>query len=284
MTTKELIKSRLGYIKRGIRGYIQNKFEKTLPIPSSLQPFSIGKSVKNQEIECYQIGKGPLRLLYAFCIHGNEVGTVKLAHHFLKWAQDHANPLNHYSLYIIPCLNPDGFQQARKNPEYFKGGKKGRFNANNVDLNRNFNTPSFKQKSGWSFGKNYSEKENVYCGEQGGSEPETKALTAFIKNKKIQIVFMFHNAGKDVMANAPHLAQKLAKIYSEKTGFRLIKEGHWKNLQQTGTAAEWCDLHNIAYVEIEGSTRWGSDWKKQKKAMEATLLTHLSTPLTTVHA
>ena len=28
---------------------------------------------------------------------------------------------------------------------------------------------------------------------------------------------------------------------------------------------EWCDLNNIAYIEIEGSTRWGSDWKKQKE-------------------
>ncbi len=267
----KIIRKKLGYIKRGICGYLQDKFEKTPLIPSSLHPFSIGESISKQKIECYQIGNGSIKILYTFCIHGNETGTVKLAHHFLNWAHNHTDKLNDYSLYILPCLNPDGFHQARKNPDYFNGGKIGRFNANNVDLNRNFDTPSFKQKSIWSFGKNYTENVEVFCGNHGNSEPEIKALVELIKNKKIQILFMFHNAGNDVMGNKNKLSQKLSKIYSKKTGFRHMSDEDWAVLKQTGTAKEWCDLHDIAYIEVEGSTRWGSDWKKQKRAIEATI-------------
>lgn len=82
---------------------------------------------------------------------------------------------------------------------------------------------------------------------------------------------MFHNAGKDVMGNRNELSQKLTKLYCQKTGFRYVSEQNWAALKQTGTAKEWCDINKIAYVEIEGSTRWASDWSKQKKAIESTL-------------
>lgn len=261
-------KRKLGVIKRGVLGFFQNNFIKPPQIPKTLKPISIGTSVKGNEIQCFKIGNGKIKILYAFGIHGNEVGTVKLAHYFLDWLHKNFNN-DQYTIFVIPCINPDEYNSACQQPEYFKGGKTGRFNGNNVDLNRNFDTPSFKQKSKWSFGKNYSEKTDIYCGRHGGSEPEIKALTSFIKNEKIQVLFMYHNAGKDVMPNSSKLAQKLAKIYSDKTDFQLIKKGHWKDLQQTGTAAEWCDINNVAYIEIEGSTRWGSDWNKQKKAIIA---------------
>lgn len=272
MITK--LKTKLGYITRGTLGFLQNNFITLPSISKKVLSFTIGKSVKGQSIQCFQIGNGANKFLYTSGIHGNEVGTVKLAKYFIHWAHEHTHQLDDYTLFVIPCLNPDGYNIACNNPEYYQGGKVGRFNANTVDLNRNFATPSFKQKSEWSFGQNYSEKLEVFCGEYGCSEPETKALTEFIKSKKIQVLFMFHNAGKDIMANANQRAQELAKIYSEKTGFRFLKVGHWKELKQTGTAAEWCDLNNIAYIEIEGSTRWGSDWKTQKEALKATLFTN----------
>lgn len=264
------LKRKLGYIKRGILGFFQNNFIKPPQIPESIKPFSIGTSVQGNNIQCFKIGNGKIKRLYAFGIHGNEVGTVKLAHCFLEWLSKKFDNEN-YTIFVIPCINPDGYSLACRQPEYFRGGKTGRFNANDVDLNRNFDTPSFQQSSKWSFGKNYSEKTNIYCGKYGGSEPEIKTLTNFIKNEKIQVLFMYHNAGNDVMPNSSELAKKLAKSYSDKTGFRLIHADHWKELEQTGTAAEWCDINNVAYIEIEGSTRWGSDWKRQKEAIISTI-------------
>lgn len=174
------IKRKLGYIKRGVHGYWQNKIDKFAPVPNGFVSFEIGKSVKGAEIRCFKIGNGKQKLLHVFGIHGNEIGTVKLGHRFLKWASENVNKINNFTLYIVPCLNPDGLNLARKQPDYFAGGKTGRLNANNVDLNRNFETKSFQKESVWNFGKNFSEQSKVYCGERGNSEPETKALTSFI--------------------------------------------------------------------------------------------------------
>jgi hypothetical protein len=264
-------KKQFGYLARGVIGFFQDNFDKLPNIPENFPYFEIGKSVQNQPIKCFKIGNGQKKILYVFGIHGNEVGTVKLAYHFLIWANKNITKFKKHTLFIIPSLNPDGYKKAIQNPEYFKGGKTGRFNANNVDLNRNFSTPSFQKKSLWSFGKNYSENTEIYCGEFGNSEPEIKSLTKFIKNQKIKILFMFHNAGQDVMGNKNETSQKLTKIYSKKTGFRYISDNKWKLLKQTGTAKEWCEVNKIAYVEVEGSARWGSDWKKQKPALIATI-------------
>ncbi|MDO9399182.1 MAG: M14 family zinc carboxypeptidase [bacterium] len=265
---KKILKQ-FGYIKRGILGFFQNNFDKLQNLSKKFGSFEIGKSIKEKPIQCFKIGNGPCKLLCVSGIHGNEIGTVKLAHCFLNWAHNNIDQFKNYTLFVVPCLNPDGYYLACKNPDYFNGGKIGRFNVNNVDLNRNFDTPSFTQKSIWSFGKNYKENVEVFCGNYGNSEPEIKALTELIKDKKIQIVFMFHNAGNDVMGNKNKLSQRLTKIYSEKTGFKYVSDEDWKELKQTGTAKEWCDLHDIAYVEVEGTTRWGSDWKKQKKAIKS---------------
>ncbi|MFH1308408.1 MAG: M14 family metallopeptidase, partial [Patescibacteria group bacterium] len=196
------------------------------------------------------------------------MGTVKLAYSLINWLNGKEELKKTFTFYIIPCLNKEGYSQALNNPDYFNGGKIGRFNDNNVDLNRNFPTPSFKKESIYSFGKNYGEKELVYCGEYGGSEPEIKALINFIKNKNIKVAYFFHNAGKDVMGNKDYLSQKLVKLYSKKAGFRFVSDEEWQKMGQTGTAKEWCEINNVAYIEIEGSNRWGNDWKIQKKAIE----------------
>lgn len=267
------IKNRLGVIKRGIFGIIQDNLEK-IPSPlESIHKFKIGESRKSQPIYCYQLGKGNCKLLFVSAIHGNEVGTVKLAYHLINWAYRNMEKLKESTLFIIPCLNPDGYASALKNPDYFHGGQIGRFNSNDVDLNRNFDTPSFQSRSVWSFGKNFKENIPVFCGDKGNPEPEIAALTKFIIDNRIKVLFIFHNAGREVMGNNNTLSQKLIEIYSQKTGFKCVKDKDWQKLGQTGTAKEWCELNDVAYVETESSTRWGSDWKKQKEAIMSAIFT-----------
>lgn len=267
------IKWTLWYIKRWVLGFFQNKFDKILKVPENIQSFTIGKTVKWLPITCFKIWNGSIKILYVSGIHVNEVGTVKLAYNIINWANNNIGNLNKYSLFVIPCLNRDWYGIANDNPDYFNGWKVGRFNANNVDLNRNFNTPSFKNKSTWSFWKDYSENIEVYCWEIWNSEPETQALNNFTLTNEIKILFMFHNVGKDVTGNKNDISQKLTKIYAKTTWFRLIDEENWEKLNQSGTAKEWCEINNIAYIEVEGSTRYWSDWGRQKSAIEATLFT-----------
>jgi len=262
----------LGDIKRGVVGLLNDNLYRVPRIPSNIHDFSIGNSVLGKSIACFKLGRGLNKVLFVFGIHGNETGAVKLAHYFLNWINKNDEYFKNISLFVIPCLNPDGYNLAQESPNYFHGGKIGRFNANNVDLNRNFDTPIFCKESIWSSGKNYKEKNKVYCGEFGNSEPETKAITKFIKDNQIKIMLSFHNAGADVMSSEDKVSKKLAMIYSQKTGFHNMEDFEWEKMQQGGTAKEWCELNHISFIEIEGTTRWNSDWKKQKKAIIEVLL------------
>ncbi len=262
------IKKEIGCILRGLRGIYENNFENFPKISPGVNWSILGYSVDGGEIGSCKIGNGSQKIIFISAIHGNEVGTVKLAHQLINWlGTENRGFKEKFTIFVIPCLNPDGYKCAKNNPDYFNGGKVGRFNANNVDLNRNFPTSNFQSESIWSFGKNYTEKERVFCGKFGGSESEIKTLIDFIITNHIKIAFFFHNAGRDVMGNKLPLSQTLIRIYGEETGFRVVENKEWQKMGQTGTAKEWCEINGIAYIEVEGSTRWGSDWNIQKPAI-----------------
>jgi len=256
----------LGKLKRGLIGIVHTVFEQT-PKPPETPPHILGQSVEGRDIVAYQLGRGPKKVLFVSGMHGNEVGTVKLAYHLIQFFK---KPLE-FTLYIVPCLNPDGHALALKHPNFLNDGRTGRFNAHGVDLNRNFPTKSFQPSSHWTHGKNYQELTAVFGGETGGSEPEIKALTNFIRKEKIGVYFGFHSAGRDVMGNNLPLAQELAHTFYMATAYRFSPPEEWLALKQTGTTKEWCEEQNIAYVEIEASVRWGSDWRNQKPGISACL-------------
>lgn len=256
------IKRALGNVKRAISGIILNNFDK-LPL-NRRQGFDIGASAGGRRLECLRVGSGKFAILFVSGIHGNEVGTVKLARNLINWLEGSEDRYRDFSFYIVPCLNPDGFEQACKNPDYFNGGSVGRFNANGVDINRNFETPNFQSNSFWAKGKNYREKTPVFAGDHANSEPEIKSITKLIKEKNINLVVAFHNAGGDVIGNTIEPSPCLAKTYCNVCGFKYETNEEWNKTLRTGTFKEWTELHNIPFIEIEGSSRWGSDWNRQK--------------------
>jgi hypothetical protein len=259
------MRKHLSQIKRAILGWWATLWEKIPLIDKTIINFKIGQTVNGGEIGGYRIGNGPIKILMLAAIHGNEVGTVKLMHFLIDWYKEHL--YSRLTVYFIPCLNIDGYKKALKNPDFFGGGRVGRFNTRNVDLNRNFDVPSFKKTASWIHGKNYSERTEVFSGVSGNSEPETKALVDLIKSQNIKIVFSFHNAGADIVANK--LAEKIGKIFSEKSGYKFINHEKWLKFNQTGSSYEWFTKNQIALLEIETSSRWASDWKVQKEAIKA---------------
>ena len=262
------MKQQLGTIKRGLVGIFQNIFEKMPALPA-LAPVSIGKTVKGHSIDAFIFGKGKKKILLVGSIHGNEVGTHKLMYQLISFLVTQPSLFPNLEIHIIPRLNVDGSTKAGDHPDYFHHGMVGRFNANGVDLNRNFDTKHFRSTSGRGFGKDYSQTETVFAGESPASEPETKALCAYIKNTQIDTYFAFHSAGKDVMANNRPGALALANCFADNTGFRIVTaDAGYENLY-SGTAKEWCDENDLDYVEIEATNRWGSDWKNQKPGIIA---------------
>ena len=278
-----------GTIYRGMIGRYHNAFDKCPEINQKIDWFSIGQSVNGAQIKCYKINEMESKeyglnnnnnnLLIVGGIHGNEVGTVKLANKIINYFNSTKVPVGgleptkdvswcRTKFFVIPVLNIDGYMKAITNPDYSHRGKIGRFNANNVDLNRNFPTENFQSKSVWKTGKNYSENnKEVFCGEYGASELETQALIKFIQEKGIKNLIMLHNVGKDVMINKDdEVAEKWAEIYNKYSKF---KKRYDMNLN--GGASDWAKENGIHFMAVEGGSRWGSDWGRQKNSMQKIL-------------
>lgn len=265
------MKRHVGKVVRGSKGYVADKRYKYRAIPKNVLRRTVGISVDGSNIDVYKIGEGKKQILITAGIHGNEVGSLKLAQEILYWLHTSTLKGEDYTFYIIPCVNPDGFDEALDRPGYFSSGKAGRFNANGVDLNRNFDTQSFESNAKWNYGKDYAQSRDVFAGKKPFSEPETSTLRDFIKQQKIKVWMSLHNAGSDVASSKDPLAQKLAQTFADESGYKLYSEADWQKFEQTGTAKEWCDKQKISYLEIEGSARWSSDWPELKPAIEKTL-------------
>ncbi len=252
---------------RGFQGWLINHVDRTPELPVGLKGETIGKTVNGQSITAYKVGKGKRHVLIVGGTHANEVGAIKLSYHLLTWLNNNNARFPNLSFTIIPCLNVDSYQTALVHPDYLNGGRIGRFNSHNVDLNRNFPTKSWQSETVWKHGYHYQEQTVVQAGEQPGSEPEMKALLNYIKNNPVIAYYALHCAGADVMGNNTDLSQQLVKSFAKISHFRYFSEKEWQELGETGTAKEWCDENKIAYIEIEGSNRWSSDWSVQKEAL-----------------
>lgn len=260
------------WITKYIRAWQGKKLnsEAFLTLPEG-DRFSLGTSVQGRQIEGIRLGTGPIKLVLVGAIHGNEIGTGKLMYRLINEIVHQPELISQLTCWCIPVLNPDGLAKAQESPDYLHGGLVGRFNGHEVDLNRNFPTSRFVSRGHWNFGKNYSQSREVFCGERGGSEPETQAIIRLVQQEKIDLLWVFHNAGRDVTASTDRKAQQLAQIFSQVSGYTFFTQDDWKKLKQTGTAKEWCEEQQISYLEIEGSHRWSSDWQEQKAAIFACL-------------
>lgn len=287
-------------LKKGFVNFFEDRKEPYKIPRSGIEKFSLGKSFEKRPIYCYRVCHGPKKLLFVSAIHGNEIGTIKLAYFLIEYLSLNEKKFEKLSCFVVPCLNVDGFEKARGLRGYFQGAR-GRLNAKDVDLNRNFPTPNFRSCSyilprkssagtfkykreispdsseakGLNLLQGKKIKENFLnlknCGEFGGSEPEIKSLIDFVGKERVSVIFSFHNSGRDVMGGKNALLKELVRIYANKTGYEIFEDSDWRKIGQTGTMKDWCDNKNISFLEVEGSTRYGSDWNVQRPAIEDVL-------------
>ncbi|OWY25512.1 hypothetical protein C7N43_20125 [Sphingobacteriales bacterium UPWRP_1] len=104
--------------------------------------------------------------------------------------------IDNSEIYIVPCLNPDGYQWNEfTNPD---GGGMWRKNRRDntdgtygVDLNRNYGFLWGYDDNGSSPNTNSS----TYRGTSAFSEPETQAVKMFCETKQFQIALNYHSSG-----------------------------------------------------------------------------------------
>jgi murein DD-endopeptidase MepM/ murein hydrolase activator NlpD len=204
---------------------------------------SFGASVEGRPLESVRVGDGPFKVVLVGDIHGHferntYTLTLELADHFLSHPAEVAPDV---SLWLIPTLNPDGLA----------GGT--RFNAHQVDLNRNADTDADGcGHNDWRPDTHTSSGEHEGAGgPYPFSEPELQALQAFLDDAHVAI--FYHSAAGAIfpggcLANEPSL--ELTHVLAEATSYE-VPEGGWLGYPVTGGIADYLASEGVAAAEVE---------------------------------
>lgn len=143
----------------------------------------IGRSVENRPVISLVIGEGNEITLIIATIHGNENAGTPLVWSLAKHLLENPHLLDGRKAILVPLANPDGFSH------------KCRYNANNVDLNRNFDTAN--------------RRNNRRNGAYPLSEPEAYAIEQVIKQYRPKRIISIHQPFGCIDFDGP--ASKLAR-------------------------------------------------------------------------
>jgi len=172
-----------------------------LKYPELIRLIKIGTTYEGRDIVLVKISKDVQNadskpaMLYTGTIHAREWIGHELALKFIEHIAKNQNidpvlekALNESTIYMVPCLNPDGYEYSRKHFSFWRKNRRPNKDGSiGVDLNRNFSI-GFKKVSDTS--------SNVYGGEHPFSEAETLAIKEFVDaHPNITIALDYHSQG-----------------------------------------------------------------------------------------
>lgn len=238
---------------------------------------TIGSSVQGRKIESFTYGTGSKKLVFVGGIHGGyEWNGVFLAYQFMDYLDQNLNTIpKDLSVIVIPNINPDGvFLVTGKEGRFAINDvstsstvlASGRFNANQVDLNRNFDC-KWQPKSTW-------QKKTVSAGSSAFSEPEAKSFQDFILENKPDAVVFWHS-----QANAVYASQckdgiipetlDLMNVYSKASKYKAVDS--FDAYEVTGAADDWLASINIPAITVELQSHSTVEWKRNLEGIKAVL-------------
>jgi len=240
----------------------------------------IGTSVEGRAIDAYTYGDGDIHLVFVGGVHGGyEWNSVLLAQKFI-YSLNIDNIVVPASLLVtvIPSLNPDGvYAVVGKEGEFTAADAPpeaqtvlGRFNARDVDLNRNFDC-KWQPESMW--------RGNVVSAGTGPfSEPEAAALRDFILQQQPDAVVFWHSQSNAVYASECEngiLPETLAimNVYANASGYPAVSS--FNAYEVTGDAEGWLASVGIPALTVELSTHETIEWEKNRAGIMA-LFSHYS--------
>ena len=236
--------------------------ETPTPIPFSEGPIVIGYSVQQRPLEVYRFGTGPTERLIIGGMHGgSEFNTIQLADLLIVYLQEHPEivPADK-TLYILRALNPDG--------EAHSHDYNGRANANNVDLNRNWDANwqrNWPRQNCWTM-------TYVTSGSRPSSEPETQVLMAFIQSHPVDAIINYHSAALGIFAGGlppDDYSIRLAKAVAAVTTYPYppINIG----CEYTGGFTDWANERGIAALDVELTNHKDTDYEMNLKVLNVLL-------------
>lgn len=234
----------------------------------------IGLSVQGRNIDAYTYGTGEKHLVFVGGVHGGyEWNSVVLAYEFMDYLEVNPDsvPAN-LKVTVIPSANPDGVYKVIGREGRFGltdvpaevASEPGRFNANEVDLNRNFDC-KWQSESLWRSKK-------VSAGSEPFSEPEARAIRDFVLAEGPEAVVFWHSQSNAVYASQCEngiLPETLAimEAYAKASGYPSVKT--FDAYATTGAADDWLASVGIPAITVELKTHLTVEWENNLTGIKA---------------
>lgn len=253
------------------------EFTPTPATPTTTQAV-LGTSVEGRDIKAYTFGTGDTDLLFVGGIHGGyEWNTIVLAYEMIDYffANESAVPEN-ITVHIIPNLNPDGlyvdtgiegrFAVADIPDHDIHTAGHGRFNANKVDLNRNFPC-RWKPTGNWR-------GQTVSGGTAPFSEPEAKIVRDYVAQIEPAAAAFWHSRANNVYGSEcgdPVTPETLALMNTYAQAANYGEVPVFDAYPVTGAVEDWLAGQGIPTVSVELETRTNSEYVRNHAGVLAVL-------------
>jgi hypothetical protein len=236
----------------------------------------IGKSVAGRDINAYHYGTGSTELLFVGGIHGGyEWNTTLVAYELIDYLAKNQSiiPAN-VRVTIIPVLNPDGLNKvvgtttgnfteadvSTNNTTVVSG----RYNGDNVDLNRNFDC-DWQATGKW-------QSVTVSGGSAAFSEPESQAIKSYIETNKPIGVVVWYSAAGGVYASNCHNGvstetKAMTQAYSIASGY--TAHNSFDDYATTGDMTNWLAKNNIPAISVLLTNHADIEWTKNLAGIKA---------------
>jgi hypothetical protein len=238
---------------------------------------NLGTSAGGETITAYHFGSGDTELLFVGGIHGGyswntALVAFELIDHLTK------NPTlvpENVTVTVIPVLNPDGLKATVGTTGRFTPAQvpvaeatriAGRFNANTVDLNRNFDCQ-------WSASATWQER-TVSGGSRAFSEPEAQAIRDYVGDHRPSAVVVWYSAAGGVYASSCNngvLPQTttLVKTYADASKYPSYNEFNYYEI--TGDMVNWMAKLGIPAISVLLTDHVSTEWEKNRAGIEAVI-------------
>jgi protein MpaA len=183
----------------------------------------VGHSVDGRAIRAHEYGTpGASRaMLIVGVIHGNERAGLKVVRSFVS---RYGSRLRDVDVWVVKTVNPDGLAADTRG------------NAHGVDLNRN-----------WSHNwKPIPASSGYYSGPGPFSEPETRAMRAFLRRVRPDVTVWYHQPFGHTLIPCNRRGRQVALRYARLSG--LPPDDCYPSPPGAATAWQNAALHEKAFV------------------------------------
>jgi hypothetical protein len=237
----------------------------------------IGRSVNGNSIIAYHYGDGDEELLFIGGMHGGySWNTPLVAYQLMDYLESNPSVIpENLTVTVIPVLNPDGLEEVVGTAGRFARSSvpasqaetiPGRFNANDVDLNRNFDC-DWQAEGTW-------QSRTVSGGDAPFSEPESRALKNYVENYPPRAVVVWYSAVGGVFASncrngvLPETLT-LTNLYADASGYKAYETFDFYEI--TGDAVNWFAKNNVPAISVLLTTHEDTEWAKNQAGVNALL-------------